>query len=249
MYLYCTIISIFMKIKLLLLCLLLGWGVATNAEAQRPAGDIIYLRDGSILKGTIVQMSPNRPVQVVTSDGRTFILKRSDILRFTHGELAMHDVRQQRHESPGYLGFKLGPTYSPEYETLGASVSLDFGYRWTNIGIASRSSISLFDKDKHGVEMKALAMRINLGPLFSFRTSARGYVDITPMAGISRVYYFQKQQEWQKMATPVQFGWEIGTQYRHRIGRRTDLMAGFNYSYTMGHDEIGFGLGVAFKLD
>lgn len=239
-----------MKAKRLLLSLLIGFFCITHANAQKPAEDIIYLRDGSILKGTIVQITPDRPVQVVTSDGRTFILKRSEILRFTHAALVNHEEIGQRSWAPGYLAFKLGYIYSPDYGASGASLSLDFGYLLTdNIGISSRSTLSLLDKYKDEREMKALAMKVHVGPLFSFRTSRRGSVDITPMAGIGRLHYYEKGRGWQRESTPIRFSWEVGTQYRHRIGRRMDLLTGINYSYTHGHDEISAGVGIAFKLD
>jgi len=50
-------------------------GIA-NAQQQR---DVIYLKNGSIIKGNVVEMNPSENLKIATSDGKIFVFRMDEI--------------------------------------------------------------------------------------------------------------------------------------------------------------------------
>jgi len=51
-------------------------------SAQKmPFTEVIYLKNGSIIRGTIVEIVPNTSYKIQTSDGSAFVFEEKDILK------------------------------------------------------------------------------------------------------------------------------------------------------------------------
>lgn len=72
-----------MKKKTILSALLLC--LAATLHAQTP-GNIIYLKNGSIIKGNVVESVPNQHIKIRTSDGSIFVYQMSDVDRIVLNE-------------------------------------------------------------------------------------------------------------------------------------------------------------------
>jgi hypothetical protein len=61
------------------------WYSPNNSQATTPAAsvDVVYLKDGSIIKGTIVEQVPNKSVKIKTKDGSTFNYNMEQIEKIT----------------------------------------------------------------------------------------------------------------------------------------------------------------------
>jgi hypothetical protein len=55
-----------------LILVLLGFLALNLAKAQTSWEDIIYLKNGSVIRGTITNQEPNKSITVTTNDGQTF---------------------------------------------------------------------------------------------------------------------------------------------------------------------------------
>ena len=62
-------------IKLIVLTIAL-WGLASTSFAQT---DVLYLKNGSKIKGSVVEMDPTNGVKIQTSDGSLFVYSLSDV--------------------------------------------------------------------------------------------------------------------------------------------------------------------------
>ena len=62
-------------IKLIVLTIAL-WGLASTSFAQT---DVLYLKNGSKIKGSVVEMNPTNGVKIQTSDGSLFVYSLSDV--------------------------------------------------------------------------------------------------------------------------------------------------------------------------
>ena len=51
--------------------------------AQESYQDVVYLKNGSIIKGTIIEQVPNESIKIQTADGSIFVYKMSEILKMT----------------------------------------------------------------------------------------------------------------------------------------------------------------------
>ena len=71
------------KIIVLFICLLFG----ANMMAES-TNDVVYLRNGSVIKGTVSNVTPNETVTIQTFDGNIFVLNMSEVTQIVHEENA-----------------------------------------------------------------------------------------------------------------------------------------------------------------
>ncbi len=106
-------------LKLLLAVIFVLSGAVANAEELQ---DVVYLNNGSIIRGTIVEQVPNKSLKVKTPDGSVFYCELSDVMKITKEEpvggtfhrsgnyvMTRHEVTQERKtvklDRTGYRGF------------------------------------------------------------------------------------------------------------------------------------------------
>lgn len=58
-------------------------GFLTEAEAQQFAEDVVYLKNGSVVRGIIVEQIPNETLKIRAQGGSEFVFKMSDVLKIT----------------------------------------------------------------------------------------------------------------------------------------------------------------------
>ena len=57
-----------------LFCLAASMGLgASQASAQQAMEDVIYLKDGSVLRGTIIEQIPGKSLKIQMQDGNVFV--------------------------------------------------------------------------------------------------------------------------------------------------------------------------------
>ena len=56
---------------------------AVTPEKTLPYLDVVYLKNGSIIKGVIVEQYPNVQIKIQTKDGNTFVFKMDEIEKIT----------------------------------------------------------------------------------------------------------------------------------------------------------------------
>jgi len=83
---------------LLLVCLCC---TSLTALAQPQAKDVVYLKNGSVIKGEILEQIPNQSVKIQTSDGSIFVYPASEVEKIT------------REEGPGSETVSASPTAAP----------------------------------------------------------------------------------------------------------------------------------------
>ena len=69
-----------MKRTILFLACLMGM---TFAFAQTSLQDVVYLKNGSIIRGDIIEMIPGETVKIMTTDGSVFVHNFADVEKFT----------------------------------------------------------------------------------------------------------------------------------------------------------------------
>ncbi|MDE0044209.1 MAG: hypothetical protein OXT74_19385 [Candidatus Poribacteria bacterium] len=73
---------------LLRLCILMigsvmAIGLFIEAEAQQFAEDVVYLKNGSVVRGIIVEQIPNETLKIRTQGGSEFVFTMDDVLKIT----------------------------------------------------------------------------------------------------------------------------------------------------------------------
>ncbi|WP_396602048.1 hypothetical protein [Algibacter sp. R77976] len=79
-----------MKKILFVFCLLFS----TTIIAQNMR-DVVHLKNGSIIKGTITEMNPSKNLKIKTADGSLFVYAMSDVLKMEKEEFVGNEVNQE----------------------------------------------------------------------------------------------------------------------------------------------------------
>ena len=129
-----------MKRFLLVLTIVLS---ASFTFAQTSLQDVVYLKNGSIIRGDIIEMVPSETVKIMTADGCVFIYDFADVEKFTKEKPIHYGRTTIDKKSPWAAGIMsyimpgLGQFYNGEerkgWIDLGTQVG---GYAATLIGLA-----------------------------------------------------------------------------------------------------------------
>jgi hypothetical protein len=103
--------------------------------AQSYNGDIVYLKNGSIIRGVVIELTPNQSLKIKTADGSIFVYNISDVEKIVKEELA---IKPKVYDNVGvislrgYKGFvDVGYTFAGEDENR-IEVSTSHGYQFNN---------------------------------------------------------------------------------------------------------------------
>lgn len=121
-----------MKRVLLVLTLLLS--ISTYMTAQNYT-EVVYLKNGSVIKGVITEQVPNVSLKIRTTDGSLIVCKMDEVEKITKENLRTQNYRQSaRTAMKGYKGFAdLG--YIVDVSDMDASklqLSTSHGYQFNN---------------------------------------------------------------------------------------------------------------------
>lgn len=67
--------------KMLIAVLLMIFGI--SAYSQNNLEEVVYLKNGSIIRGTIIEQIPNETLKIQTRDGSVFVYKFDEIIKIT----------------------------------------------------------------------------------------------------------------------------------------------------------------------
>lgn len=121
-----------MKKLLIVLTLLLS--INTYVAAQNYT-EVVYLKNGSVIKGMIVEQIPNVSLKVQTPDGSVIICQMNDVERITKEEHNVKDLRKKsRSTLRGYKGFvDFGCVVDlSDYNANKVEISTSHGYQFNN---------------------------------------------------------------------------------------------------------------------
>ena len=120
-----------LKQTVLIVVCVMSVGIFTKAEAQQTVEDVVYLKDGSIIRGIIVKQVPNQSLQIRTQRAGEMTLKMSDVLEITKAlPMSQLGASQEKHPFTAFglsalsLGYGYGQVYNGQYLKAGAHLVL-----------------------------------------------------------------------------------------------------------------------------
>jgi len=239
--------------------------MTTVSYGQNNYQDVVYLKNGSIIRGVIIEQVPNKSIKIETADRSVFVFQMDEIEKIakeTYPETK--ELKNKSDKRKGYIGLSIGPSIPISDfgdETAGSAKTgiqlnlVNFGYRFSeNFGItatwfgaANPLAIDAIDPWAYGGLM--------VGPLLSFPLSEKAEWDFRPMIGYSVTTLpglgFGSEQA-------SSFAFNIGTVFRINVGGKVALLLSADYFSTKPEFEIfnfeqqietiSFGFGVAYRL-
>lgn len=241
----------------LVLSLALGLGATLSLSAQQKQPDVVYLKNGSILKGQIQEHLLGKSLTLKTYDGSIFVLQEVDIERISREGVALSErqstqpyTKKAREEKASQIGFGLSFTssgagdHSPFLRITLPSLDYLVSRRWGISAKLDYSPLSIGGDEAH-------LLTFHVGPLISWRLSENGRLELRPMLGYTWVsinssntnlggldYYIKERGG---IVTS-----EINLQYRHHISSKLDLIGGVGLTNVGGGFNLGAGIGYRF---
>ncbi len=251
-----------MKRCLLILVLLL---TSISTFAQNNKQDVVYLKNGSIIRGEIVNLVPNEAVKIKTADGSVFAYAMDEVKEITK-EPAVKPEKKNRiiEKRKGYIGLSLGPSIplgnyanaARGNAETGIYLGLvNFGYLFSDhLGITATffsGANTLKHDDYNGWGYGGLMV----GPLLSQSFSSKLELDLRPMIGFaSAIYPYNDYEDLSNSS----FAYNIGAMLRMNVGRRFALLVHADFFSTKPNFEyydiqqristLNLGFGIAYRL-
>lgn len=92
------------------LLLIIWLSLNATAFSQNPLQETVYLKNGSVIKGTIVEQVPNHSIKIQTADGSIFVYKMEEVEKMTKEATYSDPYRntsylKKHYDITGYRGF------------------------------------------------------------------------------------------------------------------------------------------------
>lgn len=233
--------------------------IATLSFSQTNHQDVVYLKNGSIIQGVVVEQDPDPSIKIEKADRNVFDFQLENIEKNTE-ELIESSSERRR----GYIGLVIGPSIpvgdfadkSSGIAKTGVQINLinlgylfteNFGVSATWYGAANPVDVEGFDPWSYGGLMA--------GALLSFPIAEKIEWDFRPMIGYS-VTSLPGSESGTITAQESAFAFIIGTTFRLNAGEKVSLLFNTDYFSTKpeffgrryGIRTLSLGFGVAYRL-
>jgi hypothetical protein len=225
--------------KLLFSTLILLTAVSA-VVAQNNLQDVVYLKNGQVLRGVIMEQVPGQSIKMETPSGSVFVLRMEEIDRIskeatqeTTNTIAKSGLGER--ERRGYLGPVVGVAL-PSGDDMtnfkpGLSLQLlQFGYLFSkNVGITV-SWGNASNKNESG-SFKVGTGGFMIGPMFSI-PSGKIVIDFRPQVG------YQYSAPSAPLSGAWAFSYSLGANLRYHLMPKMALLLGIDYFST--RPDFGF---------
>jgi hypothetical protein len=166
----------------------------TMAQANRR--DIVYLKNGSIIKGDILEVIPNETIKIKTSDGNIFVFKVDEVERSGKDESARSEasvtekkgpIKPDEERAPKSSGYLLMVRLGPNLHVSNTSSDFSVGIinaiqvnQYMSFGVGAEATTYTYDKNYNSSVM-----------IFPIYADARFYIpkkDVQPMFSMQLGY-------------------------------------------------------------
>lgn len=237
------------KITLLLSVLFIS--VVIYAQ-QNNMIDVVYLKNGSILRGIIIEQVPNESIKLQTADGNIFVYQTGEIEKITK-EASVNQSRKQLvygdndiQQRKGYIGLSLGPSFGVgDVSDIPVGIMLnlvDFGYLFTdNIGVAAKCFVNAHTRSGESYGVGGLMAGLLASTPISEKINLEGKALMGPCAAFG--------YNGDEFDTSEAFlGYELGVGLRFNTSEKLSLLLNANYIRVSVYGSVNITFGVAFRL-
>lgn len=187
--------------------------------SRTTAQEVVYLRNGSVIKGSVIEQMPNQSIKVQTKDGSIFVYAASEVERITkeNPRNSSGSASQERHTGLDFnfdIGFDIA--------TKGGGGSL-----FADIGLGKRFNKNIYWGIGTGIQLPTAAWK----PLIPLTSDLRVYfplrnTSLTP-GGIFRAgYVFSTQKN-----APNYIQLQLMPSLTIPVSNGSDLNVGIGYTH------------------
>lgn len=217
------------------LTILLFAVITTFSFAQGTYEEVVYLKNGSIIRGVIIEQVPNKIIKIQTADRSIFVYRMDEIEKITKESIPGEKIVNTSSKRKGYIGLSIGASI-PVGDFADKSIGLaktglqlnlvTFGYLFSdNFGIAATWFGAANPVDADGFDPWSYGGLMG-GPLLSFPIAEKVDWDLKPQVGYA-VTTLPNLGYGTEQAASIAFG--IGTQFRIHVGEKISLLLSGDY--------------------
>jgi hypothetical protein len=233
-----------MKMKKFLI-LILFVSVTTVLLGQDDYQDVIYLKDGSIIRGMIIEQVPGKSIKIETPERHVFVYQMDKIEKITKEKVEI-SIKKEKYtgKQKGFIGLELGANIpigkfadiNDGAATTGFQINfVNFGYLFSeNVGVTATWFGASNSIEGGGSDYLWSHGGLLVGPLFSFPVSEKIEWDIIPMIGLSWASITNIGLE-----TASAFAFNVGTGFRFNVSHLIALTLGMDYTTAKFKWDIG----------
>ncbi len=200
--------------------------------------DVVYLKNGSVIKGVIVEQVPGSSVTIETSDGSTFVYPIEDVSKITKEKAE----RANLYEKKKRFNFcSLNAGLSTDFEGVGLSFNLaDLNVAAQNgWGGALKWGVNSFVED--GYYVASLGYLLG-GPSYSIAFKEGTSVGtVKLLLGLASA---TATDGYEIATSPLYLAFDIGGTYRFFTHKRWNLL--LNTDLLFVEEYVGFSVGLGF---
>ncbi len=237
--------------KILFLIFALLVTVFVSAQ-QNNLIDVVYLKNGSIVRGIIVEQVPNELIKLQTADGSLFVYQTGEIDKIikegpiTHSSNNMAFNEKKSNQRRGYIGISVGPSFAVGDLSglpVGAALNLvDFGYLFNdNFGIAGKWLGTGYSEGGETFAMGGLLAGLlgstPISPMINFEGKV--------LIGFSA---FTFDDGYDSYTSDLYFGYDIGVGLRINTSDKVSLLVNADYLGADNYNSVNITFGVAYRL-
>lgn len=218
--------------------LLLGLST-TSLFAQNQQKDEIHLKNGSIIKGSIVEEIPTQSITIETADGSRFVIKSEEVKRINRKQ----DTPTKTKRIKGsYYG--ISALMSTNFEGVGfggSPVDLNILLGDSGFGLAGNFGIAYY-------ENVLLLLNFGVGPSFTFMASPSIALTTRSSLGFGKLHV--KKDNVISISSNLYFDWSLGVHARFFANKRWNLLTGIEYENApaLNYNTMILKLGVSVAL-
>lgn len=242
--------------------------ITSSSYGQNNYQEVVYFKNGRIIRGTIIEQVPNKSIKIETADKNVFVFPLDEVEKITKETTTENkQIKNKSVRRKGYIGLSIGPSFpvgdfaSYGYAKTGIHINLiNFGYRFSeNVGLSATWFGAANPLDVPGYSPWSYG-GLMAGPLLSFPLSEKLEWDFRPMIGFSSAMLPDSKLGTERAAS---FAFNFGTVLRINVGNKVAVLwsadyystkarfenyIGNNIPYEQNIGTISFGFGVAYRL-
>jgi hypothetical protein len=242
--------------------------------AQTKNIDIVYLKNGGIIRGIIIEQVPGKSIKIQTADMSVFVYPMDEVSNISTDYSNQQEPLKSRiadKNRNGYIGFSIGPSiptgkFSSEVDgraKTGVRLNLvSFGYKITKGFGVSANCFGGYNLRIYSNSDPWMYGGLIIGPMGSIPVSNKIDLDFRPMVGVSVTQFPGASSNIQK---PITICYDLSALIRFHIGEGMDIFLnseyffskpeftiennGFEFRFEQSISTISYGLGFAYRIN
>lgn len=193
--------------KKIIFTIVISIAIAFNASAQNQYDDVVYLKNGSVIHGVIIEQVPNQEIKIQTKDGNIFVYKIDDVQKMTK-EVSQPTINQYRPNRPSQV-----QNPRPQKQSKEPKIRDPFFVKYSgdvNIGFATGFKTDVAYYDIIDEEPEESTFKSNFSrPIFSTTHGVQIYKYGFVGAGVGLQYMYGKfdkyrgDANWKNILIPI----------------------------------------------